>query len=81
VKPIYSVKNARKVPVKFNFDREKIETMRERKSKKLEKEKDVLLSSLDVLKFGAISAIAEKQEQIDTLKSQLGWEEVRQLED
>jgi hypothetical protein len=66
------MKNAKKAMIKFNFDQDKIETVRDRKSKKLEREKDILLKSLDVLKVGAISAIAEKQEQIDNLKSQMG---------
>jgi hypothetical protein len=39
--------------------------------KKLEREKDMLLRSLNVLKVGAISAIAEKQEQIDNMRSQM----------
>lgn len=34
----------------------------------------MLLKTLDVLKVGAISAIAEKQEQIDNLRSQIGFE-------
>jgi hypothetical protein len=66
------MKNAKKAMIKFNFDQDKIETVRDRKSKKLEREKDILLKSLDVLKVGAISAIAEKQEHIDNLKSQMG---------
>jgi hypothetical protein len=41
----------------------------------------VLLKSLNVLKVGAISAIAEKQEQIDTMRSQMVGDEVRQLEE
>lgn len=52
------MKNTRKAPIKFSFDMEKMEAGRERKSKKLEKEKDLLLNSLDMLRFGAISAIA-----------------------
>jgi hypothetical protein len=77
VKPIYSVKNINKRSIKFNFYQEKIEeTTKDRQGKRFEREKDLLLSSLGALKGGAISAIAEKQEQIDQLRSQLGWSEV-----
>jgi len=62
VKPIYSMKNTKKPPTHFVFDQEHLDqAIKERKQRRLEKEKEILLSSLDALKGGAISAIAEKQ--------------------
>jgi hypothetical protein len=71
LKPLRSAKNLHELR-NFNFDPTAIDSfnadLRLKKLQQLEKEKQQLLQSLEILKTSAVSAIVEKEEEIERLR-------------
>lgn len=71
LKPLRSAKNDHELR-QFNFDDNAIEVVNTerklRKLRQLEREKDDLMHSLEILKESAVSAIAEKEDEIQRLR-------------
>jgi hypothetical protein len=73
VRPLFSAKHARR-PLPTHIFQSPVPS-RVCKQRNPQSDRDLLLSSLKVLKGGAVSAIAEKQEEIEQLKGQLCCQE------
>lgn len=73
VRPLFSAKHSRR-PLPTHIFQSPVPP-RVCKQRNPQSDRELLLSSLKVLKGGAVSAIAEKQEEIEQLKGQLCCQE------